>query len=89
MRALAEAVAGAVDRRDPGQHQILDVQTGGESHQALHFVGSAKRARLDRLVAGAVDDRGVVAIAAGHRVVAGAAIEEVGAEPEGCLLPAP
>ena len=75
---LAERVAGAVDRRRAGQRQVLDVGAERVGDGALDRVGAFAGALGDH-VAGVVDDVGVVAGAAAHRVGAGAAVEHVAA----------
>ena len=69
-------VAGAVDGARPGQGQVLDLGAERVGQCRLDGVGAAA-GELGRHVAGVVDDVGVVAVAAGHRVGAGAAVEPV------------
>src|SRR6185436_15979753 len=73
---VGEIVAGAVDRVDASQDQILEVRAQGERNRALHLVGAAAR-HFGDAVPDIVDDVGVVAQPAAHRVGAGLAVENV------------
>src|SRR4029453_14843119 len=78
-QGVGQVVAGAVDRVEAGQGQILDVRGETEGDRALHQVGAAAGDGLEDDVERIVDDIGVVAEAAVHRVGAGLAVENVGA----------
>ena len=73
---VVERVAGAVDVAAAGQRQVLDIGAERVADRRLHRVGAFAE-RLGHHVAGVVDDVGVVAGAAAHRVGAGAAVERV------------
>ena len=80
---IVQAVAGQVDRigQFPGdRRKPFDLLRVGqhEAHRAVDHVGAAA-GRLERPVAGIVDQIGVVAFAADHGVGAGLAVELVGA----------
>ena len=70
-------IAGAVDRGDAGEVEILDIGAEREADRAPDDVDAARRAGLDHHVADIVDDIGIAAVAAGHGVGAGAAVEHV------------
>ncbi|CAF0856079.1 unnamed protein product [Rotaria sp. Silwood1] len=82
---VVAGVAGATDVAGAGQHQVL--QRGA---QPVADAGADRvrtlAARLDDLVAGVVDDVGVVAQAAGHDVGARAAVQHVVAAVAGELV---
>ena len=72
------AVAGAVDVAAAGQGQVLDIGAERVADRRLHRVGAAAHGGGFRHhVAGVVDHVGVVAVAAGQRVRAYAAVEGV------------
>jgi hypothetical protein len=73
---VVERVAGAVDVGGPGQDQVLDIGAERVGERALDRVGALVH-QFDHRVAGVVDDIGVVAGAARHRVGPGAAVEAV------------
>src|SRR5205085_1942884 len=73
---VGERVAGAVDRGDAGQDQVLDVGAEGVGNRGLDGVRAFARGLGDR-VGGVVHDIGVVAGAAGHRIRAEASVERV------------
>src|SRR5262249_27602433 len=77
---VGELVAGGAEAAGPGQGHVLDAGIGRavevDADGGLDaVVGIA--ARLADDVPGAVDDVGIVALTAGERVVAGAAVERV------------
>ena len=73
---VCEVVAGAIDRRGAGQDQVLDVGAELIRCRRLHQIGAAA-GRLDDDVVRLIDDIGVVAEPARHRVRAGLAVEYV------------
>src|SRR5262249_49097231 len=69
--------AGEVDRPGAGEGVVLDVGDGvGEAELRPDLIGALARLFHDA-VGGVVDDIDIVALAAGHRVRAGAAINRV------------
>ena len=70
------AIAGAVDVGAAGQGQVLDIGAERVGDRRLHRVGALVE-RLRHHVAGIVDDVGVVAGTAAHRVSAGPAVKRV------------
>ena len=83
---VVERVAGAVDRADPSQRQVVDVSYGmngvskAECDRRLNQVRAVAAGLIDH-VARIVDHIGVVARAAEHRVRTGTAIQRVGCHP--------
>ena len=73
---VGERIAGAVDVGAAGQGQVLDIGAERVGDRRLHRVGALVE-RLRHHVAGIVDDVGVVAGAADHRVGAGPAVKRV------------
>ena len=75
---IGQGVAGAVERRCAGKHEVLDVghPSQREAHRALHRV-SALVGQLDDGIGVAVDHVGVVVGATDQNVDAGAAIKSV------------
>ena len=79
---VAEDVAGAVDVAGAGQDQAFDVRPKRVARRARHEVvrSGGCTGGLDDDVEGAVDDVGVVAVAADERVVAELAVEIIVAD---------
>ena len=75
-QTVVQRIAEAVDIQPPGQAQVLDIAAEGKAHRGAHRVGSGVGG-FDHPVARAVDDIGVVAQPAGHRVAARAPIQPV------------
>jgi hypothetical protein len=73
---VVQRIAGGVDRRRAGERDVLDVRGQRVAHRGLDEVGAFADV-LGRHVAGVVDDVGVVAGAADHRVGTRAAIQRV------------
>ena len=73
---IVEGIAGAIDRRCPGQGQVLDVRTQGVGHRRLHRIGAFIGILGDQ-IADVVHHIGVVTQAARQRVSASPTIEYV------------
>jgi hypothetical protein len=90
---VGRAVADEVDSRGPEERVVLDEgRPRRQRHGRADLVRSAARA-LDDLVGEVVDEVGVVAAAAGHRVRARLAVERVvpgiAGKAVGAALPVP
>ena len=80
---VRQRVAGAVDIGGAQQREVLDIGEGGDAigDRRLDFVDI--HACLDDLVGGVIDKVRVAAVAAGHAVDTGGAVEIVGADAAG------
>jgi hypothetical protein len=73
---VVQRVAGAIDRSQTGQREILDIGTETVAHGALHAVGALVHL-LDHAVAGVVHEIGIVAGAADQRIDTETAVQDI------------
>ncbi|EXI73984.1 MAG: hypothetical protein AW07_02122 [Candidatus Accumulibacter sp. SK-11] len=76
-QAVGQDVAGGVDARLAGQHELFEVVAEGEAHRRVDAIVAPAGTAFADHVGDVVDDVAVVAGAAAHDVGAGAAIEMV------------
>ena len=75
---VADGIASRVNRGAAGQHECLDLRAHGPGGAGLRLVRATTRT-FQRHIRRTIDDVEIIALAAGHGVLAGATIETISA----------